>query len=59
MIEDNPILKEGMIEKRNCPSNLPCIYMAYTEYMHGICHAYTRSSDLSVLTAFKAAINVG
>jgi hypothetical protein len=28
-------------------------------FMHGICHTYTRSSDLSFLTAFKAAINVG
>ena len=57
------MLKEGMIEKRNYPSNLhfkiPCIYMAYTKYMHGICHTYTRRSDLSFLTAFKAAINVG
>jgi len=33
--------------------------MAYTKYMHGICHTYTRSSDLSFLTAFKAATNVG
>ena len=34
--------------------------MTYTKYMHGICHTYTtgRCSDLSVLTGFKAAINV-
>ena len=33
--------------------------MTYTKYMHGICHTYTSLSDLSVLTAFNEAINVG
>jgi hypothetical protein len=35
--------------------------MTYTKYMHGtsICQTYTSLSDLSVLTAFNEAINVG
>jgi hypothetical protein len=49
----------SVILLQNFISKIPCIYMTYTKYMHGICHTYTRCSDLSVLTGFKAAINVG
>jgi hypothetical protein len=62
-IEDNLMLKQEMFRKHNYPSKLhikmPGIYMTYTKYMHGICHTYTSLGDLSVLTAFNEAINVG
>ncbi len=51
MIEDNLILKQEMFSKReawssfNFISKIPGIYMTYTKYMHGICHAYTRFSE--------------
>jgi hypothetical protein len=65
MIEDNLMLKQEMFRQgsvillQNFISKIPGIYIKYTQYMHGICHTYTRCSDLSVLTGFKEAINVG
>jgi hypothetical protein len=37
MMEDNLMLKEGMIEKRNYPSNL---HFKNTLYIHGIYQVY-------------------